>query len=122
MRPHHRPHFVATAVLVGLTGAVTGLAAAGRIGPFDTLASGAQQTVSAHVPSAPLRADSLFPPPTHAPVVHEQIMVADPQPPAQHPAPTSEPTPVPESPTPAPTASPTPEPCDDGDCGGGGDG
>jgi hypothetical protein len=123
VRPLHRPHFLTTALLVGLTGTVTGLAAAGRIGPFDALGAGDQHTASAQLPLKPFRADSLFPAPTPAPVVHEQIVVADPPQPAHRPAPTSAPTPEPESPTPAPTASPTPHPCNDDDCGpGGGDG
>jgi len=118
MRPLHRPHLVTTAVLIGLTGAVTGLAAAGRIGPFDAL--GAQMhAAAAQVPSAPLRADSLFPAPTPPPVIHEQLIVADP-PQRRSPAPSS--TPVSEdTPTRTTTASPTPTPCYD-DCGGGGDG
>lgn len=118
MRPRHRPHLVTTAILVGLTGVVTGLAAAGRIGPFDAL--GAEMHVTAaQVPSAPLRADSLFPAPTPPPVVHEQIIVADP-PQRRAPSPTSIPR-YEATPTPAPAASPTPTPCYD-DCGGSGGG
>jgi len=117
MRPLHRPHLVTTAVLIGLTGAVTGLAAAGRIGPFDALGA-EMHAAAAQVPPAPLRADSLFPAPTPPPIIHEQIIVADP--PRRSPAPASTPAYEP-TPTSASTGNPTPTPCYD-DCGGGGDG
>ena len=118
MRPLHRPHPVTTALLVGLTGAVTGLAAAGRVGPFDALGAQMHAAAAQVLPSAPLRADSLFPPPTPPPIIHEQLIVADP-PQRRSPAPSSAPAtpyPTPESATPSPTSTP----CYD-DCGGGGD-
>jgi len=122
MRPHHPPHLLATAVLVVISGAVIGLAAAGNIGPFASLGTASQRTVSAHPPLTPLRADSLFPRPTSPPPSHEVIVVRDPAPPYVA---TRTPFPRLESPDPAaaPTSAPSPTPsaCDDG-CGGGGDG
>lgn len=120
MGPLHRPHLVITTLLVGLTGAVTGLSAAGRIGPFDALGAGDQHAASVQLPLTPLRADSLFPTPTRPPAVHEQIVVTEPPTSTPRPAPVSAPAPTPASPTPAPTVSPTPSPCHDDDCGGGG--
>jgi hypothetical protein len=122
VRPHHPPHLLATAVLVVISGAVIGLAAAGNIGPFASLGATAQRTVSAQPPRTPLRADSLFPLPTPPPPSHEVIVVRDPAPPYVA---TRTPISRLESPDPAaaPTSAPSPSPsaCDDG-CGGGGDG
>ncbi len=120
MRPRHRPRFLTTATLVALCGAVTGLAAAGGVGPFASLGTPVQHTVAAQVQGAPLRADSLFPVPTQPPPTHEIIEVTDPP---VHSATPSTPWPATAAPaTAAPTStpSPTPTPCDD-DCGGGGD-
>jgi hypothetical protein len=120
VRPLHRPHFLATVILVGLTGTATGVAAASHVGPFDALDVAHQSAAAAHLQPPPLRADSLFPKPTQAPAVHEQLVVVDPPPPA-HSAPVrAAATPPAEDPSPAPSASPTPQPCGDDDCGGGG--
>jgi len=118
LRPRHRPRFLATATLVALCGAVTGLAAAGGVGPFASLGTPTQHTVAAHLPGTPLRADSLFPPPTRPAPTHEILLVTDP--PASHSASPSTPWPATEAPStaaPASTPSPTSTPCDD-DCGG----
>jgi hypothetical protein len=122
LRSRHRPHLLATGALVVLSGAVTGLAAAGNIGPFTSLGTTSHRTVAAQWPRTPLRADSLFPAPTPLPPVHEAIVVRDPalrhvattprNPSLHSPPPTAEPTS-----TPMPT--PTPSSCGD-DCGGGG--
>lgn len=117
MRPLHRPHFVATVILVGLTGTATGVAAASRVGPFDALDVAHQSAAAAQLQPPPLRADSLFPKPTPAPATHEQLVVVDPPPAYSAPA-RSAATPRAEDPSPAPSASPTPQPCYD-DCGGG---
>ena len=122
LRSHHPPHFLATATLVVLSGTLTGLAAAGNIGPFASPGTTSQHLVSAQPPPTPLRADSLFPRPTPPPPSHEVVVVRDPAPPH-----VATPTPIsdqePPDPTSAPTSAPAPTPsaCDDG-CGGGGDG
>jgi hypothetical protein len=118
--PHARSHFVSTAVLVGLAGVITGVGAAGHVGPFAALGAAAQHTVAAQIPGAPLRADSLYPAPTKPPTVHEIIVITDPAPTARPGSgysggPSSTATPWPTA-----TASPTPW-CDDS-CGGGGGG
>jgi hypothetical protein len=122
VRAHHPPHLLATAVFVVISGAMIGLAAAGNIGPFASLGTASQRTVSAQPLLTPLRADSLFPRPTPPPPSHEVIVVRDPAPPYVA---TRTPFPRLESPDPAtaPTSAPSPSPsaCDDG-CGGGGDG
>ena len=121
MRPHARSQFFSTAVLVGLAGVITGVGAAGHVGPFAALGAAAQHTVAAQLPGAPLRADSLYPAPTKPPTVHEIIVITDPAPTARPGSgysgggPTSTATPWPTA-----TASPTPW-CDDS-CGGGGGG
>jgi hypothetical protein len=121
LRPRHRPRLFTTATLVALCGAITGLAAAGGVGPFASLGVTTQHTVAAQLPGAPLRADSLYPAPTQPAPTHELILVTDP--PARYSTAASTPWPETEAPaTAAPTSrpSPTPDPCDD-DCGGGGD-
>jgi hypothetical protein len=122
LRSHHAPHFFATATLVVLSGILTGLAAAGNIGPFALPGTTSQRPVSAQRPPTPLRADSLFPGPTPPPPSHEVVVVRDPAPPH-----VATPTPIfdqeSQAPTAAPTSAPAPTPsaCDDS-CGGGGDG
>jgi hypothetical protein len=106
---------------VALAGGITGVAASGHVGPFAALGATAQHTVASHLPSVPLRADSLYPEPTPPPTEHETIIVTDPAP--------SRPPSVAYTSTPGPTAtsepsvspSPTTQPCYD-DCGGGGGG
>ena len=124
MRPRTRSHFFSTVVLVGLAGVITGLGAAGHIGPFAALGAGAPHTVAAQLPGTPLRADSLYPAPTKPPTVHEIIVITDPAPTARpgsgysagSPSATATPSPT-ATPTPTATASPAPW-CDDS-CGGG---
>jgi hypothetical protein len=118
LRPHHPPHFFATATLVVLSGILTGLAAAGNIGPFALPGTTSQRLVSAQPPPTPLRADSLFPGPTPPPPSHEVVVVRDPAPPH-----VATPAPISDQESPAPTSAPAPTPsaCDDS-CGGGGDG
>lgn len=124
MRSRPRPRLLTTAILVALSGAVTGLAAAAHVGPFGALGAHAQQyAVAAQGSSAPLRADSLFPSPTAPPAVHQVVVIAD----SAHPSASSLPrTPEPREtsePTAAPTSTPSssPTPCHD-ECDGGGDG
>ena len=122
MRPHARSHFVSTAVLVGLTGVITGVGAAGHVGPFAALGAAVQHTVAVRLPCAPLRADSLYPAPTKPPTVHETIVITDPAPTAR---PTSGYSGRPSetaTATPWPTATPSPTPWCDDSCGGGGGG
>ena len=132
MRAPHRSHVLATAILIALVGAVTGLAAAGHIGPFTSLASASSRhTVSAVLPGAPLRADSLFPSQTPLSPIQKVVVVTVPAPSdeatetatddAAEDGSSAAPTPVPtEEPTSTPMPTPTPSSCDD-DCGGGGD-
>jgi hypothetical protein len=108
-------------MLVALSGVITGVAAAGHVGPFAALGAATQHTVASQLPSVPLRADSLYPSPTQPPAVNETIVVTDPARPA---APRSSATPYPSSggsATPEPTASPSPTGSCGDDCGGGGD-
>ena len=106
-------------MLVALSGVITGVAAAGHVGPFAALGVAAQHTVATQLPSVPLRADSLYPAPTQPPELHETIVVTDP-PRAASSAPG---TLAPGARSPESTASPSPssQPCYD-DCGGGGGG
>jgi hypothetical protein len=111
-------------MLVALSGVITGVAAAGHVGPFAALGAAAEHTVATQLPSTPLRADSLYPAPTQPPAVHETIVITDPARFAPASAASGTPAPTPESTaTPEPTASPSPTttPCHDDDCGGGGD-
>ncbi len=111
-------------MLVGLSGVITGVAAAGHVGPFATLGAAAEHTVATQLPSTPLRADSMYPAPTPPPTVHETIVITDPAPPARTSAASGTPAPTPESTAtaePSASPSPTPTPCHGDDCGGGGD-
>jgi hypothetical protein len=121
LRPHARSHFFSTVVLVGLAGVITGVGAAGHVGPFAALGAGAQHTVAAQLPGTPLRADSLYPAPTTPPTVHEITVITDP-------APTARPRSGYSAgghgsmATPWPTATSSPPPWCDDSCGGGGGG
>jgi hypothetical protein len=129
LRPRPRPRLLTTAIVVALSGAITVVAAVAHVGPFGALGAQAQQhAVAVQGSSAPLRADSLFPPPTAPPAVHQVVVIAD----SAHPSSSSPPrTPEPRE-TPEPTAAPTPtasssptvchDECDGGGDGGGGGG
>ncbi|MFZ0180194.1 MAG: hypothetical protein WAL84_10050 [Candidatus Dormiibacterota bacterium] len=122
MRGHARSRVFSTVVLVGLAGVVTGVGAAGHIGPFAALGAAAQHTVAAQLPGAPLRADSLYPPPTKPPTVRETIVITDPAPTARPGSGYSTGGPS-STATPRPTATAAPAPwCDDSCSGGGGGG
>jgi hypothetical protein len=109
-------------MLVALSGVITGVAAAGHVGPFAALGAAAQHTVATQLPSVPLRADSLYPAPTPPPTVHETIVVTDPAP-SRAPSLAGTSTPgAAETPAPSASPSPTSQPCHDEDCGGGGGG
>ena len=120
MRPHARSHFSSTVALVGLAGVITGFGAADHIGPFSGIGAGAQHTVAARLPGAPLRADSLYPAPTKPPTVHEIIVITDPAPTARPGVRYSAVGPSATA-TPRPTAAASPTPGCDDSCGGGGD-
>ena len=106
---------------VALAGGITGVAAAGHVGPFEALGAATQHTVATQLPSVPLRADGLYPAPTPPPTVHETIVVTDPAP-SRAPSVARTSTPgATETPAPSASPSPTSQPCYD-DCGGGGGG
>jgi hypothetical protein len=126
---HSRSPLLIAALAVAAVGTAAGLAAAGRVGPFDALGVEAVRPAAASVWQAPLAAGQLYPSPTRPPSVHQIIEISDPprvvqppSPPAAHPTPTPPPS-VEATPraTAAPTLSPGSTPCP-GDCqGGGGD-
>jgi hypothetical protein len=128
MRIRTRAQVAAIVVIACLAGALIGLAAAGKVGPFALL--GVVPGLAATPASpAPLAADRLYPSPTPPPPVTKIVQVIDPpassaptaptplagapvttppvaQPPVTPPPPT--PTPIPHTPPPTPTPRPTP--------------
>ena len=128
MQRHTRPgRLIATLALAA--GIATGLAAAGRVGPFESLGV-AVHPAAAHVAQLPLAAGQLYPTPTQPPSIHRIVVISDPPPPVKHssapaapatftPGPPVERTPQ-STPVPSPSSS-SPTPCPD-DCQGGGGG
>jgi hypothetical protein len=130
MRFRTRAHFARNLTLIVLAGAVAGLAASSRVGPFAGLGV-TRHTVAATLPEPQLRADQFFPVPTTPPAIKQVVEVQDPPRQVRGPAPTGEPTgpiSLPSEITPQPTARPTATPtpsltaCFEGDCGGSDDG
>ena len=118
MRFRRRPHFLRTLTLVIAAGAITGLAAASKVGPFHGLGV-VSHPVAATLAQHDLRADQFFPEPTSPATLKQVIEVQDP--PAQTKAP--EPSDAPEpsetsapSESAEPTSSATSQQCFD-DCG-----
>jgi hypothetical protein len=125
---HGRSPLLIATLAVAAAGTAAGLAAAGRVGPFDALGV-AVHPAAASISQAPLAAGQLYPSPTRPPSVHQIIEISDPprvvqpiSPPEAHPTPTPPPS-VEATPraTAAPTPSPGSTPCPD-DCQGGGGG
>lgn len=95
------------ALVVLLSGTVTGLAAAGRVGPFSALGGASRDAAAVTTPAA-LPADRLYPAPTAPPPTQKVVIV--PEPGARAGAPAAA----------APSAvSPSPGSCWGDDCGGG---
>jgi hypothetical protein len=123
---HNRPPLLIAALAVAAAGTAAGLAAAGRVGPFDALGVAAMHPASAAVSQQPLAAGPLYPSPTQPPSIHQIIEITDPPrvaPASPHPTPTAPPPPAEATPraTATPAPSPSSTPCPD-DCQGGGGG
>jgi hypothetical protein len=125
---HNRPPLLIAALAVAAAGSAAGLAAAGKVGPFDALGVAAMHPASAAVSQAPLAAGRLYPSPTQPPSIHQIIEINDPPrvaPASSHGTPTPPPPSSSVEATPRATATPTPSPgstpCPD-DCQGGGGG
>ena len=121
MRFRTRPRVARMLTLVILAGAVTGLAAAAKTGPFRDLGA-VTRPAAVTIAQSPLRADQFFPQPTEPPTIKHVIAVQDP------PALTRNPGSNPEAtgganhenaPLAAPAGSATPAACHE-DCGGDG--
>ncbi len=125
-----RSPLLSICVLVAAAGSAGGLAAAAKVGPFESPASPGR-SVAARTSQPLLPAGQLYPAPTSLPAVHQLVQVTDPAPPRQlppaRPAPAAATSvaaipsePPSRTPRPSPAPSPSPSPCG-GDCGNGGD-
>ena len=126
MQIHTRPRLLTSLVVIAAAGTVSGVAAAGKVGPFASLGVTARQ-VAAPLAAAPLRAAPFYPVPTQPPTIHQIVEIQDPpvivppsRPPVQAATAPAAPTAPQSAPSPAAPA-PTPAPCYEDCQGGGGD-